>query len=101
MAGLLLGLNEKWSYFRHIASVPFWYGQAVVNIGLRDADSIHQQGCARFINPQMNVWTTFERENFANIRLTILRSMGKSRGFYDHLRQIIFMMITLKPQVRC
>ena len=55
------------------------------------ADSIHQLKDVRFINPQMNVWTTFERENFTNI---LVDDFGVDRekveGFYDHLRQMNF-----------
>ena len=31
------------------------------------ADSIHQLKDVRFINPQMNVWTTFDRTDFTKI----------------------------------
>lgn len=55
------------------------------------ADSIHQLKDVRFINPQMNVWTTFERENFTNILVDDFGvDRGKVEGFYDHLRQMNF-----------
>ena len=55
------------------------------------ADSIHQLKDVRFINPQMNVWTTFERENFTNILVNDFKvDRKKVEGFYDHLRQMNF-----------
>ena len=55
------------------------------------ADSIHQLKDVRFINPQMNVWTTFERENFTNILVNDFKvDREKVEGFYDHLRQMNF-----------
>ena len=55
------------------------------------ADSIHQLKDVRFINPQMNVWTTFERENFTNILVNDFEvDREKVEGFYEHLRQMNF-----------
>lgn len=55
------------------------------------ADSIHQLKDVRFINPQMNVWTTFDRDDFTNI---LVNDFGVNRdkveGFYEHLRQMNF-----------
>jgi hypothetical protein len=51
------------------------------------ADSIHQLKDVRFINPQMDVWTTFDREDFTRI---LVEDFGiereKVEGFYTHLR---------------
>jgi phytoene dehydrogenase-like protein len=55
------------------------------------ADSIHQLKDVRFINPQMNVWTTFEREDFTNILVNDFKvDRDKVEGFYDHLRAMNF-----------
>lgn len=55
------------------------------------ADSIHQLKDVRFINPQMNVWTTFEREDFTNILVNDFKvHRDKVEGFYDHLRAMNF-----------
>tara|TARA_B100002019_G_scaffold286039_1_gene295889 strand:- start:1485 stop:2957 length:1473 start_codon:yes stop_codon:yes gene_type:complete len=55
------------------------------------ADSIVQLKDVRFINPQMNVWTTFDREDFTRI---LVEDFGvdkaKVEGFYEHLRQMNF-----------
>jgi phytoene dehydrogenase-like protein len=55
------------------------------------ADSIHQLKDVRFINPQMNVWTTFDREDFTRI---LVEDFGVDRdqveAFYTHLRQMNF-----------
>ena len=55
------------------------------------ADSIHQLKDVRFINPQMNVWTTFDREDFTNILVNDFKvERKKVEGFYEHLRQMNF-----------
>ena len=55
------------------------------------ADSIHQLNDVRFINPQMNVWTTFERDDFTNILVNDFKvERAKVEGFYDHLRAMNF-----------
>jgi phytoene dehydrogenase-like protein len=55
------------------------------------ADSIHQLKDVRFINPQMDVWTTFDREDFTRI---LVEDFGiereKVEGFYTHLAQMNF-----------
>lgn len=55
------------------------------------ADSIHQLKDVRFINPQMDVWTSFDREDFTNI---LVKDFGVERSqveaFYEHLRQMNF-----------
>ena len=55
------------------------------------ADSIVPLKNVRFVNPQMNVWTTFDRDDFTKI-LTNDFSVPISRvkGFYDHLKQMNF-----------
>ncbi len=55
------------------------------------ADSIHQLKDVRFINPQMDVWTTFDREDFTNILVSDFKvDRGRVEGFYEHLRQMNF-----------
>ena len=54
------------------------------------ADSIHQLKDVRFINPQMNVWTTFDRENFAILVEDFKVNREKVLAFYEHLRQMNF-----------
>ncbi|MFL2848227.1 MAG: phytoene desaturase family protein [Coraliomargaritaceae bacterium] len=55
------------------------------------ADSIIQLKDVRFINPQMDVWTSFDRDDFTKI---LVEDFGidrdKVEGFYDHLRQMNF-----------
>ena len=55
------------------------------------ADSIVQLKDVRFINPQMDVWTTFDRQDFTRI---LVEEFGQERerveGFYDHLRKMNF-----------
>lgn len=55
------------------------------------ADSIHQLKDVRFINPQMNVWTSFDREDFTRI---LVEDFGISNerveAFYEHLRRMNF-----------
>ena len=55
------------------------------------ADSIHQLRDIRFINPQMNVWTTFDRDDFTNILVNDFKiARDKVEAFYNHLRQMNF-----------
>lgn len=55
------------------------------------ADSIHQLKDVRFINPQMNVWTTFDREDFTRILVEDFKvNREKVEAFYAHLRQMNF-----------
>jgi len=53
------------------------------------ADSIHQLKDIRFINPQMDVHTTFTREDYTR---ALVEQFGVPReqveAFYDHLRQM-------------
>jgi all-trans-retinol 13,14-reductase len=55
------------------------------------ADSIHQLNDVRFINPQMNVQTTFDRVDFTRI---LTEDFGipltTVKAFYDHLRGMNF-----------
>jgi len=55
------------------------------------ADSIEQIRDIRFINPQMNVWTTFDRDDFTRI---LVEDFGVERerviAFYDHLAGMNF-----------
>ncbi len=55
------------------------------------ADSIHQLKDVRFINPQFDVWTTFDRKDFTSI---LVEKFGAPReqveAFYAHLRQMNF-----------
>lgn len=51
------------------------------------ADSIHQLKDIRFVNPQMDVWTTFTREDYTRVlveQFNLPREQVES--FYDHLR---------------
>jgi phytoene dehydrogenase-like protein len=51
------------------------------------ADSIVQLKNVRFINPQFNVWTTFDREDFTRILIEDFKLPADTvQGFYDHLR---------------
>ena len=55
------------------------------------ADSIHQLKNVRFINPQMNVWTTFDRKDFTRILVEDFKvKREKVEAFYAHLRQMNF-----------
>ena len=66
------------------------------------ADSIHQLNDVRFINPQMNVWTTFERDDFTNILVNDFKvERAKVEGFYDHLRAMNFYDDNTQPRVKC
>lgn len=55
------------------------------------ADSIVQLKDIRFVNPQMDVWTTFTREDYTRV---LVEKFGVDRavveGFYDHLRSMNF-----------
>ena len=55
------------------------------------ADSIHQLKDVRFINPQFDVWTTFDKKDFTDI---LVDKFGAAReqveAFYSHLRQMNF-----------
>ena len=55
------------------------------------ADSIHQLKDVRFINPQFDIWTTFDKKDFTDI---LVDKFGESReqveAFYSHLRQMNF-----------
>ena len=55
------------------------------------ADSIHQLKDVRFINPQFDVWTTFDREDFTNILVEKFEvAREQVEAFYVHLRQMNF-----------
>jgi all-trans-retinol 13,14-reductase len=55
------------------------------------ADSIVQLKDIRFVNPQMDVWTTFTREDYTRV---LVEQFGLDRNhvesFYDHLRSMNF-----------
>jgi all-trans-retinol 13,14-reductase len=55
------------------------------------ADSIVQLKDIRFVNPQMDVWTTFTREDYTRV---LVEKFGLDRvhveKFYDHLRGMNF-----------
>ncbi|MCC6414862.1 MAG: NAD(P)/FAD-dependent oxidoreductase [Opitutaceae bacterium] len=51
------------------------------------ADSIHQLKDIRFINPQMDVWTTFTREDYTRVLVEQFHlPRAQVEMFYDHLR---------------
>lgn len=55
------------------------------------ADSIEQLKEVRFINPEFDVTTTFDREDFTRILIEDFRvEAGRVHGFYEHLRQMNF-----------
>ncbi len=55
------------------------------------ADSIHQLKDVRFVNPQFDVWTTFDREDFTNILVEKFEvAREQVEAFYVHLRQMNF-----------
>lgn len=55
------------------------------------ADSIVQLKDVRFINPQMNVWTTFDRQDFTRILVEDFKvDAATVESFYSHLRQMNF-----------
>ncbi len=55
------------------------------------ADSIHQLKDVRFINPEFDVWTTFDRKDFTKI---LIEKFGLEEsqviGFYSHLAKMNF-----------
>src|SRR6202522_3061920 len=55
------------------------------------ADSIVQLKNIRFVNPEMDVWTTFTREDYTRV---LLEQFGLDRAhverFYEHLRSMNF-----------
>jgi all-trans-retinol 13,14-reductase len=55
------------------------------------ADAIVQLKDIRFVNPQMDVWTTFTREDYTRV---LVETFGLDRAhverFYDHLRSMNF-----------
>ena len=55
------------------------------------ADSIVPLKNVRFINPQMNVWTTFDRDDFTKILTNDFSvPINRVKGFYDHLKKMNF-----------
>lgn len=55
------------------------------------ADSIVQLKDIRFVNPQMDVWTTFTREDYTRVLLEQFHlEPAVVEGFYDHLRTMNF-----------
>jgi phytoene dehydrogenase-like protein len=55
------------------------------------ADSIHQLKDIRFVNPQMDVWTTFTREDYTRVLVEQMRlDPAVVEAFYDHLRSMNF-----------
>ena len=55
------------------------------------ADSIVQLKDIRFVNPQMDVWTTFTREDYTRVLVEQFKlDPGVVQAFYDHLRAMNF-----------
>ncbi len=55
------------------------------------ADMIVQLKNIRFVNPQLNVWTTFDREDFTRKLVSDFGlELKQVEGFYDHLRKMDF-----------
>ncbi len=55
------------------------------------ADSIVQLKDVRFVNPQFNVWTTFDRKDFTRILVEEFGlELEQVEGFYNHLRKMNF-----------
>jgi len=53
------------------------------------ADSIHQLKDIRFVNPQMDVWTTFTREDYTRVLVEQFQLPREQvEAFYDHLRSM-------------
>ncbi|AWI09992.1 phytoene desaturase family protein [Ereboglobus luteus] len=51
------------------------------------ADSIEQLKDVRFVNPQMDVWTTFTREDYTRVLVEQFKlPRAQIEAFYDHLR---------------
>lgn len=55
------------------------------------ADSIVPLKDIRFVNPQMDVWTTFTREDYTRVLVEQFKlAPAKVEAFYDHLRAMNF-----------
>jgi len=55
------------------------------------ADSIVQLKDIRFVNPQMDVWTTFTREDYTRVLVEQFKlDRAHVESFYDHLRSMNF-----------
>ncbi|MBP9914150.1 MAG: NAD(P)/FAD-dependent oxidoreductase [Opitutaceae bacterium] len=55
------------------------------------ADSIVQLKDIRFVNPQMDVWTTFTREDYTRVLVEQFKLTRETvEAFYDHLRAMNF-----------
>jgi phytoene dehydrogenase-like protein len=55
------------------------------------ADSIVQLKDIRFVNPQMDVWTTFTREDYTRVLVSQFQlEAAHVERFYDHLREMNF-----------
>jgi len=55
------------------------------------ADSIVQLKDIRFVNPQMDVWTTFTREDYTRVLVEQFKlERAQVEKFYDHLRSMNF-----------
>jgi len=55
------------------------------------ADSIVQLKDVRFVNPQMDVWTDFTREDYTRVLVEDFKvSIETVEAFYDHLRSMNF-----------
>ena len=55
------------------------------------ADSIHQLKDIRFVNPQMDVWTNFTREDYTRVLVEQFKvEPATVEAFYDHLRSMNF-----------
>jgi all-trans-retinol 13,14-reductase len=55
------------------------------------ADAIVQLKDIRFVNPQMDVWTTFTREDYTRVLVEKFRlERAHVENFYDHLRSMNF-----------
>jgi all-trans-retinol 13,14-reductase len=55
------------------------------------ADMIVQLKNVRFINPQFNIWTTFDRKDFTDKLVNVFGLENETvEGFYDHLRGMDF-----------
>ncbi len=55
------------------------------------ADSINQLKHVRFINPQFNIWTTFDRKDFTSLLVDKFKIAGdKVDQFFEHLKKMNF-----------
>lgn len=55
------------------------------------ADSIVQLKDVRFVNPQMDVWTTFTRDDYTRVLVEQFKLQRETvQAFYDHLRSMNF-----------